>query len=115
MSAKYTPWCGRVTLTLDYVSYKLSDLLEALPDIIRPKLGDIPRCEYLSIQADETGGGAKYYIGNQDMGPTSYGVYLAATQAWQVQSMGANLIRLDHVYVMSDTGPSYMNVIFITR
>lgn len=115
MSVTCTPWCGTVTLAVANVSYQLSALCSALPDLIRPKFGTVPKCEYLSIQADVDGGGTKYYIGNQDFGPGSFGLQLIATQAWQVQSMGANLIRLDQIYVMCDTAPAYMNVIFITR
>ena len=115
MAATYTPWGGTITLAVANVSYELASLLSALPDVIRPILGAKPRCEYLSVQADADGQGTKYYIGNQDMGPTSFGLQLVATQAWQVQSMGANLIRLDHVHVMCDSAPAYMNIIFITR
>ena len=116
MSVSSTPWMGTVTLTTANTVYQLSALLAALGASIRPAVGTPPRCQYVSIQANPGAQSSILYIGSRDtMSATDYGVYLIATQAWQVQSMDANLIRLDQIYLMSDGSSQTVNVTFITR
>jgi hypothetical protein len=116
MSVSTTPWMGLVTLDTANTVYQLSTLLAAIQDSKRPSVGTPARCQYLSIQADPDGQSAKYYIGNHSgMSAGDYGIYLIATQAWQVHSMDSNLIRLDHVFLMSDTASAKMSIAFITR
>ena len=116
MAISSTPWMGKVTLATANTVYRLSDLLAALADARKPLVSSPARCEYLSIQADPDGQATKYYIGTHDtMSATDYGIYLIATQAWQIQSMGANLIRLDQIYLMSDARDAVMYIAFLTR
>ena len=83
MAVSSTPWMGKVTLTTANTVYRLSDLLAALADARKPLVSSPARCEYLSIQADPDGQGAKYYIGTHaTMGATDYGIYLIATQPY---------------------------------
>lgn len=118
MPASYTPWMGTVTLALASTPYQLSALLIALASAVRPQfaVNDIPRTQHIAIQANpDNATGAKWYIGNAGLSATHYGVMLYASQTFPIYSMEANLIRLDHIYLMCDTAGETMNVTFLTR
>ena len=118
MPASYTPWMGTVTLALANTAYQLSALLNALSDAVRPQFAsnDIPRTQHIAIQANpDNATGAKYYIGNPGLTTTHYGVMLYASQTFPIYSMEANLIRLDHIYLLCDTAGETMNLTFLTR
>jgi len=106
---------GVVTLTTASTPYQLSALLTALPAATAPTLGAVPRAEYIALQADPNAGGAKFYIGNEALSTTFYGILLYAAQTWPIYSTDVNIIRLDQVYVMSDTDAMKLGVTFITR
>ena len=71
---------------------------------------------HIAIQANpDNATGAKYYIGNPGLTTTHYGVMLYASQTFPIYSMEANLIRLDHIYLLCDTAGETMNLTFLTR
>lgn len=117
-SQTLTPWFGRVTLTDAYTPYQLSALMAALS--YAPKVGSPPRAQYLTIQADWGAGAANFYVGGPDMtgaGSTAdaFGSQIVATQTLPFGDRDGNLVRIDHIYVMSDTAGVKMNVVFVTR
>lgn len=116
MAVSFTPWLGCVTLATANQVYQLSALLQAL-GTDPPYMPTPPRCQFVSIQADPSGnaGGARFYIGNEHLSASNFGVCIFSTQVWPIYSMDANLIRLDHIYVMCDTDNLQMGVNFLTR
>ena len=112
-----TPWMGCVTLTSSGTAYQLSALLAALAATAAapPLLGNANQAQYLSLQVDIAAGAAKVYVGNKLVSSTNFGVALVATQAFPIYSMSSNLIRLDHIWLTSDTNSVNVGVSFITR
>ena len=116
MPETLTPWGGSLTLTTANTPYQLSVLLADLPAATRPRLSDVPRVQWLTIQADANAGGARFYWGNSNLSATLRGAEWFATQAIPFgDQQGGNLIRLDHIWVMSDTAGVVINVSFLTR
>jgi hypothetical protein len=112
--AHETPVLKTITLTNANTNYQLSALLNALDgDIAHNPLSS--RCTYLQLQFDVNAGSDVLLIGNADLSATNFGVQLVGTQAWPVQSMDSNLIRLDQIYLRC-TGPSrVVYVAMLTR
>src|SRR6185295_2265853 len=99
------PSMGSVTLVAANTAYQLSALLGVT--------GNYAHVQYLAIQADPNSGGAKFWIGPPGISPTNCGVEIYATQVWPVWSAGANLVRLTHIYLMSDTDNVKMNIVYL--
>ena len=110
-----TPWMGTVTITLANTAYQLSTLVFAATNPPLTPATGVLRCEFLSIQADVDAGGARFFIGNSDVSSTNMGYELVATGNPSPMSMTSNLVRLDQIYVMSDTESTKLNITFITR
>lgn len=108
-----SPWIGTVTLALANTVYQLSALLAAL-GTYSPVLGTVPKCQFLTIQADPASGISVFYLGNEGLSVTNGEVFFAG-QTIPIWSMDANLIRLDHIYLMCDTAGKVLNVKFLTR
>lgn len=115
MAVSMTPWMGTITIVAPNVPYQLSALLSGLADAVKPKFGTVPRAQFVALQANPDGAGTKFYIGNESLSATNYGVLIYATQVWPIYSMEGNLVRLDHIYVMANAETQIMNVCFITR
>lgn len=112
--ARETPLLKAVTLVNANQNYKLSDLLNALDsDVAHSSLTS--RCQYLQLQFDVNAGSDVLLIGNVDLSATNFGIQLVGTQAWPLQSMDSNLIRIDQIYLRS-TGPNrVVYVAMLTR
>lgn len=107
--AHETPILKTVTLTLANTNYLLSDLLKGLdPDIKY-------RCQYLQLQFDVNAGADVLLIGNADLSSTNFGVQLVGTQAWPVQSLDANLIRVDQIFLRSNGAGHVVYVAMLIR
>jgi hypothetical protein len=110
-----TPWLGCVVLS-DTNAHRLDTLLLALPSTQQPQISsNCPRCQYLVVGNDIDNAAAKLYIGNELVSTTFFGYKLVASQFIPLYSMEANLIRLDHVWVLTDTNPTTVNVTMVTR
>lgn len=117
MAVSLTPWMGTVTLALANTAYALSTLLSALDESLKPQFpsNGPPRAQFVALQGDELNLGAKFFIGGPSLSATHKGVQIFGSQVWPIYSVEANLIRLDHVYLMSDTAGVSVNVSFLTR
>jgi hypothetical protein len=105
------PYMDTVTLTSHSIVYNLHSLLAAVTS-------DLPRpAQALNLQADIAGGAAKIFIGDQKLktNANSYGACLEAGWSLGLDSMGANLIHLPDIYLMSDTDGALLHVIVVTR
>ena len=116
MPVSYTPWMGSFTLT-DTNAHQLLALLKALPAAQQPIAvsASVPRCQYLIITNDIDNGGAKLYVGNSGVTTSFYGHKLVASQFVPLYSVDANLIRLDQIYLLTDTNPTVVTVSLLTR
>lgn len=133
MAVSRTPWGGSLTLTTAHTRYLLSTLLDALttnkPNIVAaataPSQKGPPKVYGVTIQNNIGNGGAILYIGNEDVSDGSALVdatasvncmcSIVATQVYPVPSSDMNLCRLDHIYLMSDTNSTIINVGFVTK
>lgn len=109
----YTPWSRTVTLPNASQNYQLQTLVTAL-DASLNRQGPT-RCTFLQLQLDKDAGGANLFIGNQNMTSTDYGTSLVATQAKSWPPMESNLLRLDHIYLRTDTPGVLVHVDMVTR
>lgn len=110
-----TPWMGSLVLS-DTNAHQLSALLLALPSTQQPIMSaNCPRCQYLVLGNDIDNGAAKLYVGNELVATNFFGYKMVASQFVPLYSMDANLIRLDHIWVLTDTNPTTVNVIMVTR
>jgi hypothetical protein len=102
------PWMQTVTLTSANTNYRLYDLMQAIDS------GSPLSVNFLQLQANPGGSGAKYYIGNSNVSATDNGVELTAgqSQTFQDQS-GNNLISTASIYLRSDTASQTFNVIAV--
>jgi hypothetical protein len=111
-----TPWGGTVTLTTANTAYQLSALLDGLAESLKPRFGNIPRVQWLNIQAEPDWGGTVFYWGNAGLSATFLGAKFLAGQSIPFgDAQGGNLIRLDQIYLMADTASAKVNVSFLTR
>lgn len=120
MAVSTTPWMGVITTTTANVAQSLQTLIAAAtnpPASVTNNPSGILRACYIQIQADPSGGAAKYYIGQASaMTTTSQaGVVLLASQAWTPPHLGGNLYRLDQIWLLSDTDTQKWYVSFVTR
>lgn len=117
MSVSRTPWMGCVTLTTNGTAYKLSALLEALAAGADspPTLGNAKQVAWLQLQIDIAAGAAKVYVGNSQVSTSNFGVVLVATQTLPIDIASSNLVRLDQIWLLSDTDAVKIGVSFITR
>ena len=134
MAVARTPWGGSITLTVAHTIYQLSARLLALPAANRPNIVEAgtagnakgpPKVYGVTIQNNIANGGATLYIGNEDVSDGSGLVdatasvncmcSIVATQVYPVPSNDLNLCRLDHIYLMSDTASTVVNIGFVTR
>ncbi len=115
MSASLTPWMGVVVGGAANTPQSLQSLLLAATNPPRAGLGNVLKACYISIQADPSGGGTKYYIGPSTMSTTDYGVQLVALGIWNPPSSSMNLYRLDQIYLESDGSEARWYVSFITK
>lgn len=112
-----TPWLGSFTLN-DQNAHKLSDILADTNYISadnQPYLGNVPLCQFLVIGNDINNGGKKLYVGNSGLTTSYYGKCLVASQEVPYYSMDANLIHLDHIWVLGDTNGLVVTVNLLTR
>lgn len=100
-----------VTLTTQDTNYQLSALLAALDTQFAEAGGVYTHARRLSIQADNGGGGANYYIGNSDMSGTVYGRALIATQYQDFGGPGMGVVILSQIYLRSDTAAAILHII----
>lgn len=102
------PWMHTVTLTNANQNYQLYALMQAIDP------GSPLSVNFLQLQANPGGSGAKYYIGNADESGTDFGVELTAgqSQTFQDQS-GNNLVSTASIYLRSDTASQTFSVIAI--
>lgn len=117
MPVSLTPWMGTVNLINPNQAYALDQLLLAIAANRRPSLrATAPVCQFLSIQCNPDALAAvNFYVGNGDMTVTDYGVKMVAGQSLPIYSMDSNLIRLDHIYLMTDGSNQKFNIMFLTR
>lgn len=109
----YSPRMLTVTLTASGTVYQLATLLAAAdPDLGRLS---VMRAQQLSLQVDKGAGAANVQVGNADITSTNFGFNLVATQMLSFPSMSANLIRLDNIYLLSDTNSVAIHVALLTR
>lgn len=97
------PWLKTLQLPLANTNYNLLTLMKAVD-------ATVPiRAQYLQIQFDVDGGGARLRIGNDDVSNTNYGILLFATQAHSMWH-DANSINLDQYYLRSDTAGLFVTI-----
>jgi hypothetical protein len=105
---------GTIQLPLANTAYQLLERINASPNPPTPDMFN--GVQFLSIQANEAGAnGTLYYIGNSNLTPTMKGSAISAGQTYPIYSMGSNLIRWDHIYVMSSVANETMNVAFLQK
>jgi hypothetical protein len=73
------------------------------------------RCQFLVLGNDINNGGAKLYVGNENLSLTFFGARIPAANFLPFWSMDANLIRIDQIWVMFDTQPSIVTLEMLTR
>jgi len=114
MAVSRTPWLGSIVLPAQNTAYQLSArlALHATPPLVSL---NVLIAQAIAIQLDISAGAANLYIGPQEVSTTNYGVALVAPQVWPIYSMDSNLINLDHIWLMSDTASTQVNISFITR
>ena len=111
---------GTITLPSANTVYQLAARLLAVDSVVRTNQFNANalccKCQFLTLQANPDGlAAARYYVGNEGLSTTHYGVVLFATQVWPIYSMDSNLIRLDQIYLMSNQDNETINVSFISR
>ena len=112
--AHETPFLKAITLPNANQNYQLSALMNALdPDVCNSPLTS--RCQYLQLQFDQNAGSDLLFIGNADISGINFGVMLVGTQAWPLQSMDSNLIRLDQIYLRTTGVGRVVYVAALTR
>ena len=99
-----------VTLTTQNTNYQLSALLAAIDTGFAQAGGVYTRCSRLSIQADNAGGAAKYFIGNSDISATNFGRGMIATQIENYGGLPTSVIDLTEIWLRSDTNTALLNI-----
>ena len=118
MAIARTPWLGCFTIS-DLAVHPLIALLQSLPATQQPTStlnnAALARSQYLVIGNDPDNGAAKLYVGNETLTTALYGWKLLAGQYIPLYSMDANLIRLDHIYLLFNTQPAVVTVAILAR
>ena len=97
-----------VTLPSANTNYQLYALMQAIDS------GSPLSVNFLQLQANPSGGAAKFYIGNAGMSGTDFGVELSASQSQTFQDQsGNNLVSTASIYLRSDTGSETFSVIAV--
>jgi hypothetical protein len=110
-----SPWGGTITLPLKNTAYQLSERLQALSPTQKPPFDLSTGMQFLSIQPNENGDETQYFIGNSNVSATFKGVMLFAAQVYPMYSMGSNIIRADHIYIMATADNQPINVELLQR
>ena len=105
------PYMDTLTLTTSGQVYNLYSLLSAA-DIQLPK-----HAQALLIQGDVDAGAARFFIGDKKLlaNANSYGAVLESGWSYGIDSVGANLLCLDEIYISSDTNAQKLHVTVVTR
>jgi len=125
MAQSLTPWMGSFILN-DTLPHQLSEVLNDSNYILlanQPFINAIPKCQFLVIGNDINNGGAKVYVGNAGLtvnglngaSTSFYGQCLVASQQVPYYSMDSDLIRQDHIWVLTDTPGALVTVNMLTR
>lgn len=103
------PFLKTITLTTLNTNYSLLTLVQALDP------GVTGRCCKLAIQLDPGAGGAKLFIGNDDLSGTNYGVALFAGQAQIYENAALNVINASQIFLRSDTSGVKVNITILQQ
>ena len=116
--AAYTTPCGRILpLALANTVYSVWTLLQAhATPPISEGLG--PRCQWITLQfpyeVGAVGSAGFLFIGTEStMTNANYMAQIVPSQFYPIPSLGANWVRLDHLWVMADTATQYVAVGFL--
>lgn len=109
------PWMGRVTLTNANTAYQISALFTGMADAQQPQffLRGAWKVKYISLQADINAGAAIFYLGNETLTTSNYGIALVGGQAWQAYFLDAPL-SLDDLWVGCDTAGQKISLAVIS-
>jgi hypothetical protein len=103
------PFLKSVVITLANTNYNLLTLMQALDG------ATYPRVAKLQLQLDPGAGAAKFFIGNDDLSGTNFGVSLVAGQALNFDSTPQNIIWLGGILLRSDTAGVRVNVVALAQ
>lgn len=111
-----SPWMGTINLATANTAERLSTLILATtnPPLTPPSPAPLV-AEYLTLQVAITEGGAKVFVGNDDVSSTNAGYELVAGASIPPYSLTGNHMSLGDIWLVSDANNTTVHVTFITR